>query len=367
MKNLLALLLSVGMLWSLCACNQQGVDNPETTADTTQNSTYDFGAPHYSVQIPVYEIVRAQGIWGPVEYGNFVYNDKGQLVEKTNAENEAYVYTYEYDELGRLVKETETTPYGYDTSIFSYGDEEMQYFFEITDFQNRRGAISKEEMLSSDADINGNTISHEYEMDEYGRIVQDSYSNPSVGSTIILNFEYDERGCIVKEHQSSYDYGKQTGGYETTLVYDALGRRIREDFTDITDGWTGHFLNEYGVSRMVESSSETDDDLMTTDQWIGFPEVERIPIPSSCIKSIRQAEEAEGEYTFTLPENYEESDLAVRKYLAVLTDVCGLSYEIGETTVSIHQEGKVLAQLFTGTDLETGNFLHIYIPEADDL
>ena len=87
MKRIILVLLV--LLLALCGCGKE--QNPDvetrtpatTLEETAATSPFDFVGVHYSLQLPVYEIVQGDGIWGSVEYGDFVYDENGLLIKKT--------------------------------------------------------------------------------------------------------------------------------------------------------------------------------------------------------------------------------------------------------------------------------------------
>ena len=328
-------------------------------AETTQPNCFDFGDIHYTLQVPTFEIVKARGIWGIVEYGNFVYDENGLLIEKTDLPNASDVYTNEYDEQGRLVQETETHAYGSSVYLYTYEDVEPNAYREITPFQNKRGLVSTVKNRDYIAGGGFNTFHYEYQFDDYGRVIQCAYSNRAIDSKIVQDFEYDENGRIVRELQKTYDNGRETSRYESVMTYDGLGRLVRDEFVDLSDGYTSFFANIYGVSRYVEISTATDETLMTTDHWKGFPENPALPTPSSCIKGIDMKGQEQDGYAFALSDDREEADRQILKYLTILTDVCGFTYVIGEEAVHIYEADALKAELVTGTDPIEGCFLQM--------
>lgn len=372
MKKIILILLAFSLL--LAGCGEQNEKSPESaeqipessSTETVPVSRFDFGDIHYSLQLPVYEITMARGIWGPTEYGNFKYNDKGQLIEKSTLPDSYAVYTFEYDDLGRLTKETETTKYGFNTSIYTYEDSLESDFFEITPFQNRRGLILTEQTKSSDSYANGNTFHHEYQFDSYGRVVQNAWSNRAIGSRIVQDYEYDAYGRIAKINQTSYTNGTADGGYDMRREYDGLGRLIREDFADRYSDFSSFFAYIYDVTRWEEISTATDDALLTKDLWVGFPEEDLLPMPSSCLHGISQPEQEQTEtetvYTFFLCDDREEADRLIQKYLAILRDVCGFTWDVGPESVSICRETVLTASLTTFTNPGQGCYLQLRIP-----
>lgn len=378
-KKILSFCLFLCLLPGLCACagKEAETSTPETTlpvpAENTQPRTFDFGDIHYTLNIPVYEIVRAKGIWGPVEYGDFVYNEQGQLIRKSDLTNSSYVYTYEYDELGRLIRETEVSPYGDTTYTFQYNTQALPegsfHYVEATETHNFRGLIDGEKAESWDSDLDGRILVYDYQFDEAGRVIQIAHSNPSYGSRIVFDLEYNDYGWITRTHQRSYYNGVLTDQWENILTYDGLGRLLRTDFRSLSDGYQNYFLTEYGVTRTSEISTVTDPVLKTTDLWVGFDQEPGIPMPDSCIRGIRLTEQkteaAEATYRFLLSTNRAEADQEVLKYLAILSDVCGLTTQITEGQILISGGGIRSVSLLTGSTPEEGCFLLMRIPLTD--
>ena len=332
---------------------------PTAVVEMTQPNCFDFGDIHYSLQLPTFEIVKARNIWGIVEYGNFVYDENGLLIEKTDLPNAFNVYTNEYDEQGRLVKETETHVYGSSVYIYTYEDGEPNAYREITPFQHKRGLVSTAKNRDYIAGGGFNTFHYEYQFDDHGRVIQCAYSNRAIGSKIVQDFEYDANGRIIKELQKVFDNGKETARYESVMTYDGLGRLVRDESVDLSDGYTSFFANVYGISRYVEISTATDEHLMTTDHWEGFPENPYLPTPSTCIRGITLKEQGQEADSFALSDDREEADRQILKYLTILTDVCGFTYVIGEEAVHVYEGEALKAELTTGTDPVEGCFLQV--------
>ena len=369
MKKIIPVLLI--LLLMLCGCGKEEnpdveTHTPETTlAETAAANPFDFADIHYSIQLPVYEIVQGDGVWEPTEYGDFVYDENGLLIQKTKLPAGTSVYTNEYDEQGRLVKETETHAYGSNINTYAYVEDDSHQYRTITEFHNRPGpglvSMVKSQSFMLDGAVN--TFHYEYQFDEFDRVIQLSYSNLAYGSKIVQDFEYGPEGRIVKEIQNSYMHGVLDDTSEAVMTYDGLGRLIREDFVILNDGYESSFTNVYGVSRYIELSTKIDETLLTTDAWESFPEENGIPMLHTCIQGIsapqQEADAEASTYTFYLGNDRENADLLIQKYLAILKDVCGFTWGIGEDSVTIFDGEMPKANIMTGTDPVNGCYLRI--------
>ena len=150
---------------------------------------------------------------------NYTYDAAGNL--KTETDPLMNVTSYDYDDLGRLVKTTLPDP---DPTIA--GDIPV---FEYT--------YDKAGQLTSETDPLGNKTSYDY--DDLGRLIQTTLPDPDptiAGDTPVFEYTYDTAGNLLTE--------KDALGNGTSYLYDDLGRL--ETLTETSAG--GAALSETGYT-----------------------------------------------------------------------------------------------------------------------
>lgn len=161
-----------------------------------------------------YGRVTKQYVQGEGTY-EFTYDDAGRT--NTCTGENGYVHTIKYDDLYRIVEDTEngTTTYEYDDNSW----------------------------LLSETDSEGNKISYEY--DSFGRVVKIIYRDVKAGTTHTEEYKYDINGKIMESTNKNgartyYAYNDKNrlvtlgdaNGNETNYVYDNSGNIILEIHSD---------------------------------------------------------------------------------------------------------------------------------------
>ena len=156
----------------------------------------------------------------------YEYNDKDQLIEKTERSEDGYVYRnwkYQYDEAGNLVHLTDIY---YEHRIeYSYDDKERPileegYFNDQPSYERRQvfGPYGIEETFFERADSEEVTHLKTY-YDDMGRRVSTVKVDANGIETQMAFWEYDERGNLL--------HYKATRGYEYTAEYNEYGYPVK--------------------------------------------------------------------------------------------------------------------------------------------
>ncbi len=368
MKKIIALLLALVMVLALCACGESApsesekdastlLESPVLQAPTEEYDPFDFGDINYTLEIPIYELVKMSVLNSTYEYSDFLYDEKGLLIQKNESGSSKGVITYEYDEKGRVIVERDTTT--------NYGYSQINYFY------NEDGLVERE-IRSSDSDASiedGITYEISYTLDDSGRVIQKTSINELYpNEPTIYDYEYDERGVLIKETETHYEGNKIYSQYVMTLTYDSSGRLIRKLVYDVNDQeyWGSPYEYEYAPVSSYTVSTETDTSLQTTDKWSSFDEVMELPMPDSCITDVQyKTKEDNGSaiiYTFILPQSQEEANDTYHKYQLILADICGYSLENKDDMVYISRGGALCSLMMAGNDNEYGYFVQISFP-----
>lgn len=317
---------------------------PVATEATVLTQVFNDGAEEYSVVLPVYELVKRTTIAGTYEYSNFKYNEKGQLIEKKESGLSNGIITYEYDEEGRVISETDTNAYGSDKTEYTY---------------NELGLLE-------------NTEYSVYEYDEKGNLIKETFVHPEYpDEPLILEYIYDESGVLLQEIETWYVGRSISSQYIINKKYDSAGRLVQEAVEDVIDNDKYIKTYEYAVVSSYTISSSSDPALISATDWQSFSEITEMPSPDTCIADIHfEKREDNGTaiiYTFTLPPEQENANITYYKYQSILASVCGLALEVKDDMVYITSDGKLLSLMMAGKDDLYGNFMQISFQSADQL
>lgn len=204
----------------------------------------------------------------------YEYDAAGNLISITNS-NSAYPQTFEYDAAGNLIRFVDGTPnywteYQYDETgnlikeiKHADGNEDLEkfdYIDQVNEYDTSGNLIK--EIINN----NGFSGSHygryllEQKFDAAGNLIKwDEYRDGSEQVTSSREYEYDEEGRIIKETYINYvDYDgnfydeplSNTSTYSYEEEYDELGNLIRfimyNDDRDYVDHWTEYEYDETG-------------------------------------------------------------------------------------------------------------------------
>lgn len=309
---------------------------PVATEATELTQVFNGGSEEYCVVLPVYELVKRTTIAGTYEYSNFKYNEKGQLIEKKESGLSNGIITYEYDEEGRVISETDTHAYGSDKTEYTY---------------NELGLLE-------------NTEYSIYEYDEKGNLIKETFIHPEYpDEPLILEYIYDESDVLVQEIETWYEGRSISSQYIINKKYDSAGRLVRDIVEDVIDNDKWYNTYEYAVVSSYSISSASDPTLISATEWQSFSETTEMPSPDTCIADIHfEKREDNGTaiiYTFALPTEQENANVTYYKYQSILADVCGLALELKDDMVYITRDGKLLSLMMAGKDDLYGNFVQI--------
>jgi len=367
MKRILALLMVLVMVFALCACEESVpsetstpeketssmLEFPVSATPAVEYDPFDFGDINYTLEIPVYELVKMSVLSSTYEYSDFVYNEKGLLIEKKESGSSNGIITYEYDENDRLLSERDTNNYGYSQVNYFYNDD---------------GLVERELYSSDSTSIDENIGSDiSYVLDDNGHVIKKTkISDLWPNEPSVFEYEYDENGIQIQETETHYEGSKIDSQYILTKMYDSSGRLIRELVYDVNDQEYWDYKYEYAPVSSRAVSTETDTTLQTTDKWISFVEEIELPMPDSCITDIHyETKEDNGSaiiYTFILPQNQEDANNTYHKYQLILANVCGFSLENKDDMMYISKDGELCSLMMAGNDDEYGYFLQISFP-----
>ena len=371
MKKAISLILVLVLCLSLCACggattepNDEIATEQETTVEiveapagppeAAESEPFSFGTESYSIELPIYELVKRSNIAGAYIYSDFVFNEKGQLIEKKESGNSNGIITYEYDDKGRVISETDTSSYGYEKTEYTYNDKNLILRTKSTsDFSISDGSVSE----------------YEYVLDDAGNIIKETVTFPEYpNEPLIFEYEYDKKGVLIQETETWYEGSAIYSQYIISKEYDSAGRLIREYVYDVIEQENFDKPNtfEYAVVGSHSISSENDPTLLSKSQWQSFPEIEEIPLPHFCIADIAfETKQDNGTaiiYTFILPNSQDDANTTYYKYQSILADVCGFTLDNSSDMVYISKDGELLGLMMAGNDSEYGFFLQISFP-----
>ncbi len=316
-RKALILLLSAAVLTALCAC---GASSPFSEIEE-----------NYSIELPLYEQTGYNILSLSYEYSDFVFNELGQVTEKKESGDSNGTITYEYDDQGRVLSETDTNYYGYDKTSYTYNEDgTVATVAESSDFSVR----------------DGNLFTHTYEKDDMNRIVRETVVNTTSDDnyTTVYDYEYDDAGNVIRETQTT-----PLNTYVLECVYDSQGHRVSEYVTN-AEGEKSVNTYNYECVDYLTMSPQTHPELTAPAEWTSFESQEAIPVPSSCVTTITDG----GENTYRLPGDKEAAYLEYLKYQTILTDLCGFALEPGEsgTHMTVLRDDKAVAIINVGYDAD---------------
>lgn len=391
MKHIIAICLVLAMLFTLWGCGKSTPKEnaaSESAAEPTLVPTtipielepFNFATENYTIHLPIYEMVRGTVLGEPYyDYSDFRYNEKGQLVSKFDrAMDETLLY--EYDEQGHLTAAiTLDEDGGETTEHFTYYDTQYTY----DDTRHHMGhlynfGLIKHCYRTSDYEAyEGVTWDYQYEFNEQGLVSKRTcafsfptfdangrdYQAYSKDTTV---YEYNADGLISRETNVDYFEGKKSE-YEYNYTYDSAGRLIQVDsmlfpsYDDYPSYYTDTF--EYDVVATREISTQTNPELLTSDQWEGFTEQFDLPMPDTCVDTIeyvgREENTAAVVYTYKLPDGQQAANEEYYKFQQILAEVCGFTCENRNDMVYINDDTELLSLMMAGKDPELGYFLQI--------
>ncbi len=200
----------------------------------------------------------------------YTYNEAGLLTEKTETDPDDAEYyltrTYAYDENGMLSGgRTMSSSDFYDGGI----DE---YSYEL----DEQGRIIKESDYSVDMDyLNENS----YEYNELGQMIESHESTIDEGilkSIYDTNFDYNAYGFPIYAHiDNSFDYKGDTVKWESSSTYAATGS--------------------------ITVNSADDDILKPVSAWLSYEEENILPAADTVLSSITLTSAGNGTYRYALP------------------------------------------------------------------
>jgi len=391
MKRMMVLLLAAAMMVSLCACGENKpaeaapsasgklLESSEATVPATQPDPFDFGDENYTLHLPVYELVRFTVLEEPyAEFSDFTYNEKGQLISKRWEEWDE-TYLYEYDDQGRLVKETEIDSDG-DKMVYYYTYYDTPYECFDTRYGNGNnfsyGLVKTMTRSSTVAFYDNARWEYTYEFDDQGRVIRETCVFPTDYVRDEIWYEYNEQGLISHKVEHSYydgPYDRESDyDSEYTFTYDSAGRMIQDDsmlfasYDDYPSYYTDTF--EYDVVATREISTQTNPELLTTDRWEGFQERYDLPTPDTCVDTLEYAGREENSaavvYTYTLPGGQQRANEEYYKFQQILTEVCGFHSENRNDMLYIYDGSQLVALMMAGNDPQLGYFLQVSFPAS---
>ncbi|MBQ8176634.1 MAG: hypothetical protein IJ035_06315 [Oscillospiraceae bacterium] len=395
MKKTIATILSIAMMLSLSACdsdsNAETAQNDTTVAEKTTTTTiteeikpFDFGDINYSVSIPMYDVVKEteeteyeSGIGFNIEkiYSNHKFDSYGRIISKkdeysfentvqgmTNDRSEQMgVYTYEYNEKGQLLSEQ------YKGIPQTLRNKKMEYTYNEDNLIDERVTTVFSE---------GNEV-YEMYLDKYVYVFDDNNRIESRGRVETTGlytevtqteemsiYEYDDNDRIVSESVIVYENGienEATSAYKLENEYDSFGNIIR--VTETRKASTGIILYEYDLVGNAECSTENNENMNTTDNWVSFEECIDLPTPDSCLSTIKYDSVSENDgvkiYTYLLDGDKKTANTNYQIYQAILSDVCGFKTEVKDNAFYVYSNDKIIAVMMAGYDNVSGSFMQI--------
>ena len=317
MKKRLIPLLILTLLWALCACGS--------------SSPFSGVEKNYTIQLPLYQLTQCNNVAGSYEYSDFVFDDKGRVTEKKMSGSDRGTLTYEYDEQGRVISETDTGSYGYEKTSYTYNEE---------------GLISTASETSDFSVRDGNVFEYTYERDGQNRVVKMTTVNVTDEDryTTVYDYEYDDAGNIIRETQTT-----PLSTYVLECTYDSQGHRILERVENLKKGSSHTNTYAYEYAEHFSMSPDKNSELAAPESWISFEENEGLPVPDSCVTSITSAGDDSGVYR--LPGEKEAAYLEYLKYQTILSDLCGFVLEWGDDgSIAVLKEDQTVAVMKVGYD-----------------
>ena len=191
MKKLIALLVALVMLLTFAACGEATQPTEEATQPTEE-----------TVQLVEVEgLLSEKGAYREYTYSDHVLNDQGQVISRKVKGDSNRTDTFEYDEQGRLIKNTRASYYGEEIWTYTYDENGLL----VEEFQGDR------------------TFKNTYTVDDQNRILTKTMVNTDGGYTMVYSYTYNEDGTVATETQKS-----PNSTYVITFTYDNQGRVIKE-------------------------------------------------------------------------------------------------------------------------------------------
>lgn len=298
------------------------------------------------IKIPIYEVVE-QSVSGmkPKEYSDFVFDDKGRLVQKKEGKNDSCIIDYTYDDQDQLVKEVRTTKsfkeVVKETYTYTYNDHGE--IASTTEAYFGEDGVSKP---STKYNRDGNRWEYEYEYDEQGRVIKkiEVLKNDDSDHSMIYKYEYDSTGKVSTEWEISMEGDQKKSEWEIKPVYDERGNKIESHAKDLLSGdkldqrWkyaeVGYKNYSVGNGRVLPS-----------EQWVSFDEIHGFPSPDSCVVAISSDKKESPSYTYKLPEDPVEAEDCCFAYTKILEDYCGFKIVKEADVTNIIRDGDILATM----------------------
>ena len=332
-------------------------EKEDISAETTENATEDTTTvpaveSNYTIVRDVYGMTQEKRHTSHFEYCDFEIDEKGNIISAEVRGDNTHTMTYEYDENNRLIKSTKTTTI--------YGTEENNWVYD------EAGRLIENILIETDKDGETTEKVNTYEYDESGNYI--SGQRTTNGGDIFLNsYECDEDNRLIKEVETfdgeeEYTYTFSYDGdminpsfrtedaswsdsswshYDIDVVYDDRDRVVLES---VINKEGKKMINEFTYEKIgeVTESPENNPDLIPGDKWTYFGSSLQLPVPSSCVATIKQGDEDniyylptyKGSFSSGFGETYfvpyvTDSSFAftaVDQYVNILTDVLG--YEV---------------------------------------
>ena len=312
------------------------------TNEDENNTTELFPFDDVCISVPYYEVITEDWASFKFEYSNFVYDDKGRLIQKECRGDDSYIIDYVYDENGLLLESTETSTY-----YSSKGDQDI-YTYSYDEYGNVLTCTEKDIKADGSAGLrDGNHWEYQNEYDDNGNLIKTTHTNTTADypNESILEYTYDDSGRVAEHREINYRDNEKKSEYVITPTYDEYGNKVKEVVKNVIDGDSWAHTWEYSEVGSKEYSISSGY-LLPSNEWVTFKEVLGLPMPNSCIKSIETAQIEETRYTFDLPEEKEDAEIAYHIYSAILKDYCGytlMTDESGKTFIS--KDGIALATM----------------------
>ena len=376
MKKSITILLCAAMLAALTACGSNTAQESAHTSDTaaaeaTEETTeaeeispFSDVEDNYKIELPIYMMTES-ALFGSAHYAeNFQFDEADRLVafsagERKRRDN----FTIEYDDLGRKKKITKDNPmYGY-TREFVYDDanrlireSSIGYREGVADYvYDENGQISQ-------TIYDDHVMRHEYEYDEKGRVIKELYYRSEGGKEsleYVYEYEYNpDTEQIDICRSTGYDDGSVASSYVYTILYDAYGHWINQDYGK-RSGYARYDVAGY------ETVSQSDSGYLDpASDWQSFEEYEGLPLPSSVFSgSCKDVSDASVGHLFRVKE--EKTDQSMLRLMGRANGIAGLANEdpiaysfYPETNKILWSYEAVLTQLlgFEMNDIGEGKF-----------
>lgn len=279
MKKFALILLLLLFISALFSCSNNNPDteykySPKTVLITSENqsgfhketkNTYKYDSHGNIIKEEAFtkSLVYVRDSCFDTEY---TYDENGRITKEitfkeyfsTQITDSHFAYQsgfdYQYDGNNRLIQKNviyfgEHKPFGYDPFGYRYEyDSNGNLAKEIGILVDGSENVISEYTYNSDNILIQKTtrddmLYHEYtyEYNSEGRLINQKqvnhYPNSNVESTVIQTFQYNEKGMNTYSKKSFFDKnGEVTSHTEYLYSYDELGRLIREETRNTTDG-----------------------------------------------------------------------------------------------------------------------------------